>query len=196
VKHFKFIRLFLILLLIIILFLFFLYIKEKSNVSSSDNSLKNIDKNLINKIETSSSLKKITYVSEDIKGNIYTINSLRGFIEKNNPNIIFMERVVGTIRLSNNEIITITSDNAKFNNQDYKTDFFGNVTIEFDEHRARADNLDLSFDDKHLIMQNNLIYKNSSISVTSDILEIDFYKKVSKVFMKSKNKNVKIKNIN
>ena len=45
-------------------------------------------------------------------------------------------------------------------------------------------------------MQNNLIYKNSSISVTSDILEIDFYKKVSKVFMKSKNKNVKIKNIN
>lgn len=195
-KHFKFIRLFLILLLIIILFLFFLYIKEKSNVSSSDNSLKNIDKNLINKIETSSSLKKITYVSEDIKGNIYTINSLRGFIEKNNPNIIFMERVVGTIRLSNNEIITITSDNAKFNNQDYKTDFFGNVTIEFDEHRARADNLDLSFDDKHLIMQNNLIYKNSSISVTSDILEIDFYKKVSKVFMKSKNKNVKIKNIN
>ena len=195
-KHFKFIRLFLILLLIIILFLFFLYIKEKSNVSSSDNSLKNIDKNLINKIETSSSLKKITYVSEDIKGNIYTINSLRGFIEKNNPNIIFMERVVGTIRLSNNEIITITSDNAKFNNQDYKTNFFGNVTIEFDEHRARADNLDLSFDDKHLIMQNNLIYKNSSISVTSDILEIDFYKKVSKVFMKSKNKNVKIKNIN
>ena len=195
-KHFKFIRLFLILLLIIILFLFFLYIKEKSNVSSSDNSLKNIDKDLINKIETSSSLKKITYVSEDIKGNIYTINSLRGFIEKNNPNIIFMERVVGTIRLSNNEIITITSDNAKFNNQDYKTDFFGNVTIEFDEHRARADNLDLSFDDKHLIMQNNLIYKNSSISVTSDILEIDFYKKVSKVFMKSKNKNVKIKNIN
>ena len=135
-------------------------------------------------------------MSEDIKGNIYTINSLRGFIEKNNPNIIFMERVVGTIRLSNNEIITITSDNAKFNNQDYKTDFFGNVTIEFDEHRARADNLDLSFDDKHLIMQNNLIYKNSSISVTSDILEIDFYKKVSKVFMKSKNKNVKIKNIN
>jgi hypothetical protein len=196
VKHFKFIRLFLILLLIIILFLFFLYIKEKSNVSSSDNSLKNIDKDLINKIETSSSLKKITYVSEDIKGNIYTINSLRGFIEKNNPNIIFMERVVGTIRLSNNEIIKITSDNAKFNNQDYKTDFFGNVTIEFDEHRARADNLDLSFDDKHLIMQNNLIYKNSSISVTSDILEIDFYKKVSKVFMKSKNKNVKIKNIN
>ena len=195
-KHFKFIRLFLILLLIIILFLFFLYIKEKSNVSSSDNSLKNIDKDLINKIETSSSLKKITYVSEDIKGNIYTINSLRGFIEKNNPNIIFMERVVGTIRLSNNEIITITSDNAKFNNQDYKTNFFGNVTIEFDEHRARADNLDLSFDDKHLIMQNNLIYKNSSISVTSDILEIDFYKKVSKVFMKSKNKNVKIKNIN
>ena len=106
-----------------------------------------------------------------------------------------MERVVGTINLSNDEIIKIVSDNARFNNESYETTFFNNVGIDYNEHIANADNLALSFANKYLVMKDNLIYKNSSLIVKSDILEIDFYKKISKMYMKDINKNVKIKNI-
>tara|TARA_B110000967_G_C18826819_1_gene531833 strand:- start:168 stop:662 length:495 start_codon:yes stop_codon:yes gene_type:complete len=161
----------------------------------SNKSLKSYDPNIQEKIETSNTLEKIKYVSEDLKGNIYIIESTKGFVDQENPNIILMERVVGTINLSNDEIIKIVSDNARFNNESYETTFFNNVGIDYNEHIANADNLALSFANKYLVMKDNLIYKNSSLIVKSDILEIDFYKKISKMYMKDINKNVKIKNI-
>jgi len=195
VKPYKHIRLFLIFLLILTSLLFVLYIKNKNNLVLSNKSLKSYDPNIQEKIETSNTLEKIKYVSEDLKGNIYIIESTKGFVDQENPNIILMERVVGTINLSNDEIIKIVSDNARFNNESYETTFFNNVGIDYNEHIANADNLALSFANKYLVMKDNLIYKNSSLIVKSDILEIDFYKKISKMYMKDINKNVKIKNI-
>lgn len=194
-KPYKHIRLFLIFLLILTSLLFVLYIKNKNNLVLSNKSLKSYDPNIQEKIETSNTLEKIKYVSEDLKGNIYIIESTKGFVDQENPNIILMERVVGTINLSNDEIIKIVSDNARFNNESYETTFFNNVGIDYNEHIANADNLALSFANKYLVMKDNLIYKNSSLIVKSDILEIDFYKKISKMYMKDINKNVKIKNI-
>ena len=194
-KPYKHIRLFLIFLLILTSLLFVLYIKNKNNLVLSNKLLKSYDTNIQEKIETSNTLEKIKYVSEDLKGNIYIIESTKGFVDQENPNIILMERVVGTINLSNDEIIKIVSDNARFNNESYETTFFNNVGIDYNEHIANADNLALSFANKYLVMKDNLIYKNSSLIVKSDILEIDFYKKISKMYMKDINKNVKIKNI-
>ena len=191
----KHIRLFLIFLLILTSLLFVLYIKNKNNLVLSNKLLKSYDTNIQEKIEISNILEKIKYVSEDLKGNIYIIESAKGFVDQENPNIILMERVVGTINLSNDEIIKIVSDNARFNNESYETTFFNNVGIDYNEHIANADNLALSFANKYLVMKDNLIYKNSSLIVKSDILEIDFYKKISKMYMKDINKNVKIKNI-
>ena len=192
-KPYKHIRLFLIFLLILTSLLFVLYIKNKNNLVLSNKSLKSYDPNIQEKIETSNTLEKIKYVSEDLKGNIYIIESTKGFVDQENPNIILMERVVGTINLSNDEIIKIVSDNARFNNESYETTFFNNVGIDYNEHIANADNLALSFANKYLVMKDNLIYKNSSLIVKSDIL--DFYKKISQMYMKDINKNVKIKNI-
>ena len=194
-KPYKHIRLFLIFLLILTSLLFVLYIKNKNNLVLSNKLLKSYDTNIQEKIEISNILEKIKYVSEDLKGNIYIIESTKGFVDQENPNIILMERVVGTINLSNDEIIKIVSDNARFNNESYETTFFNNVGIDYNEHIANADNLALSFANKYLVMKDNLIYKNSSLIVKSDILEIDFYKKISKMYMKDINKNVKIKNI-
>lgn len=194
-KPYKHIRLFLIFLLILTSLLFVLYIKNKNNLVLSNKLLKSYDTNIQEKIEISNILEKIKYVSEDLKGNIYIIESAKGFVDQENPNIILMERVVGTINLSNDEIIKIVSDNARFNNESYETTFFNNVGIDYNEHIANADNLALSFANKYLVMKDNLIYKNSSLIVKSDILEIDFYKKISKMYMKDINKNVKIKNI-
>ena len=194
-KPYKHIRLFLIFLLILTSLLFALYIKNKNNLVLSNKLLKSYDPNIEKKIKTSNILEKIKYVSEDVKGNIYIIESVRGFVDQENPNIILMETVVGTINLSNDERIKIVSDNARFNNESYETTFFNNVGIDYNEHIANADNLALSFANKYLVMKDNLIYKNSSLIVKSDILEIDFYKKISKMYMKDINKNVKIKNI-
>ena len=194
-KPYKHIRLFLIFLLILTFFLFVLYIKNKNDLVLSNKSLKSYSSSIQEKIETSNILENIKYVSEDLKGNIYIVESAKGFIDQENPNIIIMENVVGTINLSNNEKIKIVSDNARFNNESYETTFFNNVRIDYNEHIANADNLALSFANKYLIMKDNLIYKNSSLIVKSDILEIDFYKKISKMYMKDINKNIKIKNI-
>ena len=81
-KPYKHIRLFLIFLLILTSLLFVLYIKNKNNLVLSNKSLRSYDPNIEEKIETSNILEKIKYVSQDLKGNIYIIESAKGLLIK------------------------------------------------------------------------------------------------------------------
>ena len=170
------------------------------NLTSSKNIL--IEKKDSQKIDELSSknkqqniIEKIHYKSQDLNNNIYIIKSEKGSVDQENSNMIYMQFVEAIIKLNNNEKILITSNKAKFNNENYETNFYENVNIEFKHHKANAENLDLSFEKKYLIMKNNLKYNNQSISIISDAFEIDFNKKVSKLFMNKKENTIKITNI-
>ena len=156
---------------------------EKNNLDFENRS----DSNLINNIK---------YVSEDKNGNIYQINSEYAEIKDDQLELVFMKNVVGVIRLNNSTPINISSERAIYNKITYDTNFYTNVLLTNEDHIITSDILDLFFGNNLATLTNNITYKNLNTTLQADKIEIDLITKNSKIFMKNKNKKVKIININ
>ena len=156
---------------------------EKNNLDFENRS----DSNLISNIK---------YVSEDKNGNIYQINSEYAEIKDDQLELVFMKNVVGVIRLNNSTPINISSERAIYNKITYDTNFYTNVLLTNDDHIITSDILDLFFGNNLATLTNNITYKNLNTTLQADKIEIDLITKNSKIFMKNKNKKVKIININ
>ena len=141
-------------------------------------------------------ISSIKYVSKDKNGNIYQINSEYAEIKDDQLELVFMKNVVGVIRLNNSTPITISSERAIYNKITYDTNFYTNVLLTNDDHIITSDILDLFFGNNLATLTNNITYKNLNTTLQADKIEIDLITKNSKIFMKNKNKKVKIININ
>ena len=100
-----YIQLFLIFVLVIIsLFIFLKYLKKTN--------LKNDFKiNMEQSISSGESLiEDLKYLSTDKDGNEYKIEAKKGNIDKDNPDIIYMEDVEAVILLKNSDTILINQD--------------------------------------------------------------------------------------
>ena len=159
----------------------------KKNADIEKNSLAKEKSNLIHNIE---------YISKDQMGNVYIVESELAEIDENNPDLILLKNVIATINLSNSTPIKVYSDNAIYNNVNYDTNFYTNVIVTYTEHKITSENLDLIFNKSLATITNNITYKNLNTTLQADKIEIDLITKNSKIFMKNKNKKVKIININ
>lgn len=127
-------------------------------------------------------IKNIVYESSDNRSRRYIIKSKTGIIDENSSELIFMENVNAEIILEDGNIIYISALNAEYNIISYETLFKKNVKLNFLEHKVTSDNLDLLFKDNILTAYNNLLYKNSNLSINADKIEIDMITKDSKIF--------------
>ena len=170
-----------------IIFFYYIYFHAKkegltaANTINETNDLK-IKNNLI---------KDIEYFSVDKEGNKYLIASKYGEISAENSNLILMENVKATISLIDREIITISSNLAKYNNKSFDTNFINNVTLEYLDNKVMADNIDLSIQEQFVQAYNNVIYTNQANELIADKIEIDLITKNSKILMNN-NKKIKI----
>ena len=190
-----------ILIQLVILFIIFLlsfliyliYFKIEENVKIPKNLSKELKKELSIKEENSNIIKNLEYVSEN-KGNKYQIKSKEGQIDIDNPDLILMIDVYAVINLVNSETIVITANFAEYNSQNYDTNFYENVLVNYIDNKIQANNLDLSFENDLASMSNNIIFTNPTTTMMADRLEIDLITKNSKIFMDDKKKKVKILN--
>tara|TARA_B100000963_G_scaffold356681_2_gene377274 strand:+ start:2759 stop:3358 length:600 start_codon:yes stop_codon:yes gene_type:complete len=183
-------------IVIIIAIIYINYFKNPS-VSNVDND-RNDEKLKI--IEGSSDLiKQMSYFSEDSKGNRYEINSESGIINSDKSNLIFMNKVTAVIFLLNGEKILISSNEAKYNDENNDTTFSGYVKMIYSEHKIVAENLDLSFKDQTAVLYDNVNYKSNLTNVSADRIFIDFISKNIKIKMDDEKNNIlvqsKIKNV-
>ena len=99
-----YIQFFLIFTFVVISLLVFLkYFKKtitKNNLKVNIEKTTNTGKSLI---------EDLKYLSTDKEGNEYKIEAIKGKIDKDNPDIIYMENVVAVILLQNSETIFIKS---------------------------------------------------------------------------------------
>ena len=183
-------QLFLILLLAIItLLLFFKYFK-KTNIAV------NLRGNIEQPINTGESLiEDLKYLSTDKRGNEYKIEAKKGNIDKNNPDIIYLENVVAIISLKNSEYISIKSNFAKYNSKSFDTLFNDAVIVDYEDHLLSGNFLDLSFEDNLVSIYDNVQYLSGISSLSADRAEIDILIKKTKIFMESPGKKVLINNI-
>ena len=177
------------LLAVITFFLFFKYFK-KTNIE--DDLRGNIEQS----INTSESLiENLKYLSTDKEGNEYKIEAKKGNIDKDNPDIIYLENVVAIISLKNSEYILIESNFAKYNSKSFDTLFNDTVSIDYGEHLLSSNFLDLSFQNSFVSIYDNVKYLSGISSLSADKAEIDILNKKTKIFMEDSNKKVQINSI-
>ena len=184
------IQLFLIFIFFIIsLSVFFKYFKK----TSLENNTK---LNITQGTNTGESLiEDLEYLSKDKEGNKYKIEAKKGNIDKNNPDIIYLENVKAIIILQNSDSISIKSNYAKYNTKSYDTLFNNSVSVDYNEHVLNSEFLDLSFENNLVSIYDNVRYLSGISSLRADKAEIDILNKKTKIFMENPNKKVQINNI-
>jgi len=179
---------------ILTLFIFFddkkILFEENKIIKNEDiykqNSIKKINEDQSNMIES------IKYTFNNLSGDSYEITADYSEIDINNPDLMFLTNVKGTIFLKDNNLITLISDYANLNTKNFETTFIDNVLIERDYESIQSEKLYLVFDtstnsetnEKNLIkMTNNVIYTRPGNTIKGDIFEMNLETKDSKVYM-------------
>ena len=205
------IQIFLFLTAIIISsFTVYFYFYKNENLRSEFNPKKSADNDTysLKKIHSdipSSILKNVMYENFDSNGNKYKIKAVSAEIIKQikitdsikkSATLIYMIDVTAKIYLKNLSFITITSDEAIFDNENFETNFSKNVRLNYLDHQLNGEELNLLFNKNLITMENQVVYKNSSTELNADRIVIDLITKNSKIFMNNNNKKIKIFNNN
>ena len=185
-----YLQLFLIFIFLTISLLIFLNYFKRSSVE------RNNETKISQAINTGESIiEDLRYLSTDKEGNEYKIEAEKGNIDKNNPDIIFLENVKAIILLRNSENILIESNYAKYNTKSYDTLFNNSVSVDYGVHVLKSEFLDLSFENNLVSVYENVRYLSGISSLRADTAEIDILNKKTKIFMEDPNKKVEINNI-
>ena len=164
----------------------------------SENKIGNIIKKDLNKETVKKGINqidKVSYTTQDLEGNSYSVKSEFGEFDQNKPDIILLTNVVATILTKNSEPITIYSKKSLYNNLNYNTNFYDEVQIIYKDHKFFSNNFDLIFNEKTGTIYNNVLYKNLNTMLYADKIDINIISKDSKIYMFDKSKKVKIKNL-
>ena len=137
-------------------------------------------------------IEDLKYLSTDKDGNEYKIEAKKGNIDKDNPDIIYLENVSAIISLKGSDLISIKSKFAKYNTRNYNTLFNDTVSIDYGEHLLSSNFLDLSFQNSFVSIYDNVKYLSGISSLSADKAEIDILNKKTKIFMESPNDKIKI----
>ena len=174
---------------IISLLIFFKYFSKtitKSHLQVNTEKIENTSKSMI---------EDLKYLSTDKEGNEYKIEAKKGNIDKDNPDIIYLENVEAVILLENSDTILIKSKFAKYNTKNFDTLFNNSVSLDYGEHGLKSEFLNLSFENNLVSIYDNVRYLSGISSLKADRAEIDILNKNTKIFMENSNKKVQINNL-
>jgi uncharacterized protein YxeA len=183
-----------VVLFLIIINHFFLKNLDNDQLNNSNKNLElEIENEEIEKQTYSSNvLENVNYSSIDPEGNEYTIIASEGEIDIKNNQTIFLKNVKASIKLKNSDIILISSGFAKYNAANLDTIFTDNVVIENLENKIIGEYLDFSMLRKNIIISKDVVFKNKSNILKTDVIEIDIDTKNVKFYMNEKEKKVSI----
>jgi hypothetical protein len=139
-------------------------------------------------------IKNLSYFSKDNLGNEYIIESKYSELNLDNVDIISMESVSAKIIMANSKPIYVTSNFAKYNNENYETTFTDNVLIIYLDNKIRCEKFHISIKNNFANVTDNVIYENPKGKLIADTIEIDLITKNSKIFMIDKSKKVMVLN--
>ena len=163
--------------LIFIIILVFLYFFIKNTFFKEQKEIVDlIEDKIIEEIQIADDknniIENLNYISIDAEGNEYILNAKYGEESTDDPNIIILEKVQGTIKLKNKSNIEIKSDFAKYNSITFDTSFYDNVFGFFEDSEVSSNNLDLFFKNNKAVMYNNIKYLDNNTTLNAD--EINF----------------------
>ena len=160
---------------------------NKSNFDIDDKANADVD-------DQNNLIKNLSYFSKDNLGTEYIIESEYSELNLDNVDVISMKNVSAKIIMANSEPIYITSNFAKYNNENYETTFTDNVLIVYLDNKIRCEKFYISIENNFANVTDNVIYENPKGKLIADTIEIDLITKNSKIFMIDKSKKVMVLN--
>ena len=186
------------LLLLGILTIFFTYIKKENNFEEdliTSETKKILEKQLSNQ-ETSKNdiFYNIEYSGFDLNGNRYIIVSKEALINKDSAELVNMKYVNAKFYFKNDEMVTIQSDEAIYNNKTLDIEFFGKVLGNYLNSKLFAQNANYSNSKGYISVSNDVKIIDPKGTIFAKKLLFDIKAKTLKI---TSNKNDKVKaNIN
>ena len=165
------------------------YFYKKNEIQNNTNLTQEKD---ISKSK-SNLIYNLSYKSTDLENNIYEIKSDSGEISENGDDF-FMNTVYAKITLNDQTEIIITADNAVYNNINYNTKFFGNVTSKYGEHSIYSEKMNLNFDINKIKIFDKVLFENSDTKIKTDNIEFDLITKNVLISMNNKTEKVSLSN--
>ncbi len=138
-------------------------------------------------------IEGIQYFSKDLKGNTYLIEAKNGIMDQNNQNIIYLNNVKAKINFDEKRIITIYSERAIYNIDNFDTEFLDNVKLSYDRNKLSCDKILAKFSQNYAILSGNLIFKNLITKLYADQMEVDLITRTTKTSMFNEKNKIKIK---
>ena len=171
-------------------------IAQNKNSKDINNNKSNFDIDVKTNTNNNQSnlIKNLSYFSKDNLGNEYIIKSKYSELNLDNVDIISMKDVSAKIIMVNSDPIYITSNFAKYNNENYETTFTDNVLILYLDNKILCEKFYISIENNFANVTDNVIYENPNGKLIADTIEIDLITKNSKIFMIDKNKKVMVLN--
>ena len=163
------------------------YFNKKNEIQNNTNLTQEKD---ISKSK-SNLIYNLSYKSTDLENNTYMIKSDSGEISENGDDF-FMNTVYAKITLNDQTEIIITADNAAYNNKNYNTKFFGNVTSKYGEHSIYSEKMDLNFDINKIKIFEKVLFKNLDTTIKTDNIEFDLITKNVLISMNNKTEKVSL----
>ncbi len=186
----KIIQLILFSFLIIIIFVFYFFYMSPNNKFENKN-VKNEEKtNFENK---NNLIKNLRYEVNFDNNTQYIITSdLSELQYQGEYEIVFMQKVVAKIIDEKNTELTITSDNAIYNNSTYDTNFSENILIKYMDNIIYSDNLDLDFNENIVKIYNNVVYEGVKGKIKTDNVLVNLLNKNVEIFMTNPEKKIMV----
>ena len=183
-----YIQIFLFFIILVSLIWFYnkYFYKEQRTVNKIDvtqeKNIGNTESNLI---------YNLNYKSTDIDNNTYMIKSDSGEISQNGTDFL-MNNVYAKITLNDQTEIIITANNAIYNNNNYNTEFFGNVVSKYGEHSIYSEKMDLNFDINKIKISEKVLFENLDSRIKTDNIEFDLITKNVLISMNNKTEKVSL----
>ena len=178
-----------LLFLIIVVSLIWFY---NEYFNKKQRAVKKIDITQEKNINTKSNLiYNLNYKSRDLDNNTYVIKADTGEISQNGTDFL-MNNVYAKITLNDQTEIIITSNNAIYNNDNYNTEFFGNVISKYGEHSIYSEKMDLNFDLNKIKISEKVLFENLNSRIKTDNIEFDLITKNVLISMNNKTEKVSL----
>ena len=150
-------------------------ITQEKNISNTESNL----------------IYNLNYKSRDLDNNTYVIKADTGEISQNG-NDFLMNNVYAKITLNDQTEIIITSNNAIYNNDNYNTEFFGDVVSKYGEHSIYSEKMDLNFDLNKIKISEKVLFENLNSRIKTDNIEFDLITKNVLISMNNKTEKVSL----
>ena len=188
-------------LILIICALSYIFFEFFLNQSKTEKIIENhigssIEKKQIDNIKSNekkeNEIEKLSYFSEDFKGNQYKINAKTASSKTQKNNKTLLAGVSAEINFINKDKLVINSNFAEYNQSNNNTIFKGDVNLVYSIYEINSDEVNLDFERNLIEIYENIVFKNINNKLYADKVTLNMINKNLKILMKDKKDNILI----